>query len=176
MHSSILGLNDLFGIPAHPLLVHAAVVFIPVALLTLIAALWKTIRRPMLIASALLAIAGAFFVLLATNTGESLAERIKGGETPQIEKHAEAGDRAQAPAVLLAGISILALGADLLRDTDKKIAGKTMPKWAPTALLVGSIVIAVISTVTIVDAGHSGAKSVWDNRATDTGGNSNDDG
>ena len=161
------GINQIFGLPAHPLIVHAAVVFIPLGALTMLLAIWPKWRRPMLTATAALAVLGAVFVLLAASSGEGLEERV-GADRAKVEEHQEAGDKAQGPAVLFAGVAVLALAAEHLRGKDKKFKGKTMPTWAPSVLLAATVITGAVSAGLVVNAGHSGAKSVWD--GTQTGG------
>lgn len=163
MSSPILALNELFGLPAHPLLVHAAVVLIPVGTITMLLALWPRMRRAMLVTTAVLAVSGAVFILAAANTGGALEEAKEGAANRAlINEHAEAGEKAQAPAVIFASVAVLALGAELLKGRNKTLNGKSMPKWAPAALLTGTIITGGISAYTVIDAGHTGAKSVWD--------------
>lgn len=163
MSAPIVALGEIFGLPAHPLVVHAAVVLVPLALVAAIVAISPRVRRPMLGVAAVLAVAGAFFVLAATNSGESLEDGVESSSDRQlVHEHAEAGERAQAPSVLLAGAAVLAFAAELNRDKDRKWRGKSVPTWAPKALLAATVAVGVVATATVVDAGHSGAKSVWD--------------
>jgi hypothetical protein len=99
-------LDELFGLPAHPLLVHIPIVLIPLALLTALLALWPTVRRPALIATAALAVMGAGGVVLAVGAGEKLQDRVR--ETERVEEHAERGEQVELPAI---GFGVVALGA-----------------------------------------------------------------
>ena len=176
MSTSIFALDEILGLPAHPFLVHAAVALIPLAAVTMLLSLWKKLRRPMLWATVALSVTGAIFVLAAANTGESLEERVESiSDRAKVEAHAEAGERAQAPAVLFAGAAVLALGAELLRDRDSTFKGKKMPGWAPSVLLAATIVTGAVSAYTVYDAGHSGAKSVWDQTPAKTSEDDDDD-
>ena len=171
MSVATLALDEIFGLPAHPLLVHAAVVLIPLGAITMLVALWPKWRRSMLVATAILAVSGAIFILAAANTGGALEERAEGtSDRALINAHAEAGERAQAPAVLFAGVAVLALGAELLRGKDKKFKDKSMPTWAPAALLAATVVTGAVSAYTVIDAGHTGAKSVWNKVAGNSSG------
>ena len=60
----MFSLDNIGGVPAHPLLVHIPVVLIPVALLLAIAAFWPKIRKPMIVAAACAAAVGGIGVLL----------------------------------------------------------------------------------------------------------------
>jgi hypothetical protein len=81
-------LNDLFGIPAHPLVVHAAVVLLPIAAIgTVIVAAVPQARRhyaPVVFGVALLA---TIAVGLAQQSGESLEQRVT--ENALVEEHTE---------------------------------------------------------------------------------------
>ena len=177
MTSATLALDEIFGLPAHPLIVHAAVVFIPLGAITMLLAIWPKWRRPMLTATAALSVLGAIFILLAANSGGALEERAEANyDHSLVEEHSEAGDKAQAPAVLFAGVAVLALAADHLRGKDKKFKGKSMPTWAPTALLAATVITGGVSAGLVVNAGHTGAKSVWNKVANNTGGEKSESG
>jgi hypothetical protein len=84
-------LTDLFGIPAHPLVVHAAVVLLPLAAIgtVIVAAVPKARRHyaPVVFGIALLATAA---VGLAQQSGESLEHRVT--ENALVEQHTEQGE------------------------------------------------------------------------------------
>src|SRR5689334_10742605 len=85
-------LEELFGLPAHPIVVHAAVVLLPLAALgTLVCAAvprWRRAYAPIALVLALVAL-GA--VWLAQGSGEALEERVE--ETQLVEAHTEQGER-----------------------------------------------------------------------------------
>jgi hypothetical protein len=99
-------LNSLFGLPAHPLLVHVPVVLVPLAVLVTIVALWPRVRRVAALAAAVLALAGGIGVVLATGSGEQLEEQVQG--TDRVEEHAEQGEAAEAPALIFGGVAVAA--------------------------------------------------------------------
>ena len=70
-------LKTLFGLPAHPLVIHAVVVLLPLAALGLVvvAAIPRARRHyaPVVLAGALVAMLS---VLVATGSGEQLEERV----------------------------------------------------------------------------------------------------
>jgi hypothetical protein len=80
-----------FGIPTHPLTVHAAVVLVPLAVIAVVvAALWPAARRrygPVVLILATLALLS---VPVAKESGESLARRLP--DTPLIQQHAATAD------------------------------------------------------------------------------------
>jgi hypothetical protein len=99
-------IDRLFGLPAHPLLVHIPVVLIPTALLATLLALWPPLRRAAVITAAVLAAVGAVGAVLAVGAGEKLEERVR--EEALVEHHAEQGDKVEFPAI---AFGILAIGA-----------------------------------------------------------------
>lgn len=163
-------MSDIFGLPAHPLLVHIPVVLVPLAFVAALFALWRRFRSHFVVVTAISALIGGFGALLAAQAGESLDETItKKSET--LRNHMEMGDVAKAAAVLFAFFAVAQLAILLLRVWDtprvRTIAERvTLPKWAAPLALVLTIASGAFATYTIVDAGHSGAKSVWDGKVT----------
>ncbi|GAA3244206.1 hypothetical protein GCM10017691_49980 [Pseudonocardia petroleophila] len=138
------------GVPAHPLLVHAVVVLLPLAALGAVAVAvrpaWARPYGPLVAAGAL---AGAVTALLARVAGEQLEDAIEitPGFEPVIEQHERFGTFTVFAAWPFA---VLAVAAFLLARRDRgRIA------WALAAVAGGVAVVAVVL------AGHSGAAAVW---------------
>lgn len=80
-----------FGLPAHPLLVHATAVVVPLAALVVVAAAWwPALRRWAGLLPLGLSVVAFGLVPLTTHTGEQLRARLP-ASTP-IERHAEMAD------------------------------------------------------------------------------------
>lgn len=142
------------GVPVHPLVVHAVVIFVPVAatgLLVMVASPKFSRRFGIVVVLASIAGAGAAFV--AKEAGQALQERV--GE-PGFN-HAELGSAMPwfALALMAAVIGLWLL--DRRADPDEP--------WTRDRLRIGVSVIAVVvalaSLVWIVRVGDSGGKSVW---------------
>lgn len=105
-------INSLFGIPAHPLVVHAAVVLVPLAALgTAVIALWGRARRALGWVVVGLAAAAFGAVVVAQQSGEALADHVD--PTALTRAHVEMGE-----AVLPWAFGILATaGAVMVLDT-----------------------------------------------------------
>src|SRR4051794_17428461 len=89
---SAMGLDNVFGVPAHPLIVHAVVVLVPLAALGAIAVVvspWVRSHVAWLVAA--VAAGNVLLVPLATGSGEFLEERVR--ETALVEAHAEMGEQ-----------------------------------------------------------------------------------
>lgn len=148
------GLFDTFGgLPLHPLVVHFAVVLLPLSALGLIV----IVIRPAwaktfgwLVMAGLLVGAGAAFV--AKETGEALSSHVG---LPQ--EHANYGDKLPLVAVLL---FVVALAWFLLiRKTQRRTP-------ATIVLAIISVLLAVAATVLTVVVGHTGAEAAWAGRLT----------
>jgi hypothetical protein len=90
-------IDELFDLPAHPLLVHVPIVLVPLALLAALVALVPLARRPAALAAAALAVVGGVGAFLATGAGEKLEDRVR--ETELVEEHAESGEAVEVPAI-----------------------------------------------------------------------------
>lgn len=147
---------EIFGLPLHPLVVHAAVVFTPIAALIALAYLvsaWRDrLRWPMLVA--VVVAAGA--VVLAYFSGTSFREANEFFNDPslpvteKIDTHEERGT--QLLWAMLA-FTAIALAAGLLHLREGA------QRWLLDALLaIGAIVVLVLVVLT----GDAGARAVWD--------------
>jgi hypothetical protein len=108
-------IDEIFGLPAHPLLVHIPVVLIPTALVVLVIALWPAARRPALLGAAAMAAIGAIGTVLAVGAGDKLQDRVR--ETEQVEEHTEQGEQAELPAI---AFGILAVATAAVAETARR--------------------------------------------------------
>jgi nitrate reductase gamma subunit len=104
--------------------------------------------------------------LLAASTGEQFQEQVKKNGNALVRNHAELGDAAQAPGVIFAVVAVIALLVVMLRISTHPIAQKarariSLPDWLATLTLVLTLLGGIWATNAVVQAGHSGAKSVW---------------
>ncbi len=158
--------DKIFGLPAHPLLVHAAVVLVPLSALALISIGWRDAwRRMYLLPITLLAIAGAGSAFLAKESGEPLQESVRAAGK-RVGEHPEQGDTAFIFAGLFAAACLALYAYQTWGDRLRERLGWTqkfrLPVDETVAIYVISIPIAAIAIWTMVVAGHSGAKLVWD--------------
>ena len=157
------------GVPAHPLLVHAVVVLLPLAALgaVLVAVRPSWIRTYGLIV-ALLALAGAVSAWLAAFAGNQLAAAIVTPSfQPVIDQHASFGTLTTYIGSAFAVLAIVTWVLDR-RSTAVPVgshragAVATAPTSTATRVLAGVTALLGIATVAVtVLAGHSGASAVW---------------
>jgi len=140
----------LFGLPLHPLVVHAAVVLVPLACLGALAVVLSPRARERfgwLTVAFAAAAAGA--AITARLSGDALAQSFGAGMAPLIATHRQWGELTPWPAVALAII----LPAGLL------IRSRSKPAWVAAVALT---VLAAVAGLTLVAlTGHSGATAVW---------------
>jgi uncharacterized membrane protein len=155
------GLFDtVMGLPVHPLVVHVAVVLLPLSALGLIALVlvprWRGSFGWLVLAGLAIGTAGAF---VAKESGEALSRRVG---LPQ--EHAEWGDRLPllAAALFLVAVTWFWLDRRSHRETDSATSGSSR---IPTRILGAlAIILAVAATALTVVVGHSGATAVWEGR------------
>lgn len=169
-------ITNLFGLPAHPLLVHAVVVLVPLVAIGAIAAvLWPSLRTRI----GWLLAAGAVLNLVLTPftvaSGEALEEQVR--ENAALESHAGQGQ------LLLPWVAVLAAAIVLyvVLESRRAKSGAGLPR-TPRSWLLGRPVALVLAAIVVVTAGgsaylvvligHSGAQATWSQigtPASDTG-------
>jgi len=140
---------ELNGVPLHPLVIHVAVVFVPLAVLAALGHLvprWRhALRWPLVVTGVIAAVS----TQLAAMTGDQLKhDRHLGG--PLVEQHEMWAGRLQAGAWVLAASALLAAIPALRR-----------PGAAQKALLGVLAVVAVVDAYLVYQTGDAGARAVW---------------
>lgn len=143
---------EIDGLPLHPLVVHAAVIFGPIGALAALAYAvlprWRDRLRLPMVALALLATGS---VVAAYLTGRDfLASRPELGQDPLVDTH-EA--RAQLLLWLTLGFGLVALAAGWLH-------ARTGPGRVVSRVVLGLAAAAVL--VQVVLTGEAGARAVWE--------------
>ena len=156
------------GIPAHPLVVHAVVVLLPLAAVgTLLVVARPAWRRQLGIWVLLLALGGVAAVPVATQTGEQLEHAI--GRSELIAIHEERADTLLVPALIF----LLLLAATVLtgRRADAPVDGPGAAHAVTTntaTMLRVSLVTGVLAALAglvvtglVVWIGHAGSVAAW---------------
>jgi uncharacterized membrane protein len=152
-------MKELFGLPAHPLLVHSAVVLVPLAcLVTVVTALVPKWRSKLALPSVIAGFIGLVATLLAVNSGEAFEDELEEVIGDVAERHAELGETTRI-LVLVLFLSQLALYA-YGRWADRRRNGAP-PAAIGHVLAAVTLVFAVLSTVWMARTGHEGADIVW---------------
>jgi Sec-independent protein secretion pathway component TatC len=166
-----MDIETIFGLPAHPLLVHVPVVLIP---LCAAGAVWIVVWpswRPR-IGWIVVVLAGFTAVVskLAADSGEALEDALD-KESSLLEHHVELGDTF----VWFAAAFFVAVLALMLWDRAQRrnnASGETDGRaraTSPAAIVLSILVVvtAAAASFRVYQVGHSGAKSVWEQDSGD---------
>lgn len=172
--------STILGLPAHPLIVHAVVVLVPLAALLLGAsAVSARFRHWARYASPATALLGLVMVPLATSSGENLERNVE--QTAQLREHTQLGDTLL-PFMVVVTVLAFALAWFELRGGVGGRGGRGGAEGSqgvlarlgsPTVLRVVAVLGVVAALGTLVQVGrigHSGAQSVWSGTSTSGGG------
>lgn len=148
-------MDTILGLPAHPLIVHAVVVLVPLSALgVLLLALvprWRPTFGPLVLVVTALATA---MVPLATESGESLQRQVESSDL--LRKHTDLGDT-----MLVFALPLLAMAVALWwlgRQEKRHVA---VGRGVVLTITVLSVLASAAAGVQILRIGHSGAESVW---------------
>lgn len=154
--------REIMGLPGHALLVHAAVVLVPMLVLAAVAyALVPRFRAKVGWLAGLLAAAAVVAVYVAKESGEQLEEALVAKHyspeiLSQVEGHAEYADSLFWWTLGLAAATIL-----LLVVTSGHPRVRTLPPPLGWALAGIVVVFAVFAAAYVYLTGDSGATAVW---------------
>jgi hypothetical protein len=146
-------IHTAFGLPAHPLLLHVPVVFVPIlGLATVAIAANAGLFGRFLLPTAAFSVVTMAATILAAGSGEAFREDRK-REIPEsmqrtLDDHADAGDTLRLTMVFLT----LALVAALF--TGRR-----------TALRVVAALLALVAIFFVIRTGHLGSELVWSDNA-----------
>ena len=167
-------ISNLFGLPAHPLLVHVPVVLIPLAALGAIAIAVRPAWR-IRFGALVVAIAGVGLLglQLAMGAGEELEEHVK--ETEAVERHADLAGITRLSAIVFFVVVTAFVVYDHRRRSLAIRTGPGSPAAVrPSRLLVAlaalTVVTSILATGAVVQAGHTGAEAVWERTDQQSGG------
>ena len=152
---------ELSGVPLHPLVVHAAVVFVPLAALSAIAFVVPRWRGAVRWPAVVLAVVAALAVQAATLTGEDL-EESRGPRSALIHEHSEYADKLQ---VLMYVLAVVMVVAFVVMPVVSRAAGGR-GRAAKVAVLEKPLLVllpllALGALVLVYLTGDAGARSVW---------------
>jgi hypothetical protein len=156
-----LTLTTISGLPAHVLLVHALVVFVPLtAVLEILCVLWPAARRRLV--WLVLAFAAVTTVLtpITANAGGWLYDQER-RHRDILNTHAERGSW-----LIYFSVALLVVAVVLALLHWREVRA-VKPRFVVSVLVaVVAIIVGVASIVQVIRIGDSGAQSVWGNELT----------
>ncbi len=171
-------MDTIFGLPAHPLLVHAVVVLVPLTALGAIACvLLPRVRAQIGWYVAAGAVLDVLLVPLVTGSGEALQGKVDA--TAELEKHTDMAE-GLLPFVVALAVGVVALMV-LARLRARRESSGAVVEAPSRSVLAAPWVAAMVVAVTVLGGvgalvqtmriGHSGATATWDEGSgSDTGG------
>ena len=149
--------DTFFGLPAHPLIVHATVVIVPAAAVAVaLAGAWPRFRRSAGSGPLALAVVAVAPTPISTSSGETFERQIGGSSL--IDEHSQRADLLIWWVIPLALLSAAVYwlfsfrGGQTSHHSNKVLTG---------VLLVLPVLVALGTLVQVVLIGHSGAKAVY---------------
>lgn len=155
--------RELFGLPAHALIVHAAVVFIPLAALAAILyAVWPAVRKHIWWAVLGLGVLAPITGWAARLSGEEyeavwLDRGISGGIVDEINQHQELGNALSWAATLL-GVIMLVTVLYTIPGPVALAKGGASSSVVRLVSAVAMVVVAAVTLYYVVRTGDAGAR------------------
>ncbi len=178
-------LNEIHGLPAHVLLIHAVVVVVPVAALMLVAGtLWPAARRRFGLLTPAVALVAAVLVPLTTSAGHWLQNRLDPDrKNPLIVRHANLATGLLPWTLAIVVVAVLvwcldrryvlglrAPGSDSWNERQARggIAvqqrlgtRRVLPVWVAVLISVLAVAAAAGALFELIRIGDSGATAAW---------------
>lgn len=145
---------EIFGLPAHPFLIHFPIVAIPtVTILAFIAVARSSFRERYGLPIFALTVVSTVSAILAVWSGQALSETYT--NTDFLAQHRSTGEALR---LIMIGLSV-AIGGLLVADRRRDTDGGTDPLTLLTSVAV--LVLAILSTIWTIRTGHEGARLRW---------------
>jgi hypothetical protein len=153
--------DQINGMPVHALVIHAAVVFVPLlALAAIVYAVVPRWRARVGWAAVLLAIAAPLTAWVATESGEALRERLVGNglsgpPLAAVDDHMGYGELTWYFSLALGVVTLVMVFLTSRRSE------RPLPRAAELGLTVIMVALAAVSGYYVFRTGDSGAQAVW---------------
>ncbi|MEV6376326.1 DUF2231 domain-containing protein [Micromonospora musae] len=158
--------EEFMGIPAHPLVLHAAVVFVPLlALLSVGYAFVPVIRPHTRWVLGLLAVGAPASALLTKLSGDAFLARLRGANQvspeylPRLEAHQDLGNLTLYATIAAAVVALALVRLVAPAGSPAAAANRPALTWSLRAL---SLLTAAAALYYVIRTGDSGAKAVWE--------------
>lgn len=164
--------DEFFGVPTHPLAVHAPVVLVPLLTIAAVVLVARSSwRRKVSWLMPTIVFVMAALLWVATESGEAVV--ASSNVFGDITEHKKLGERTFQLSVVWFVIALVSTvidrassgpdgGDDLAMAGDQPIAAAPkVPAAAATGIAALAALVAVLTTVWLIRTGHAGAESRW---------------
>lgn len=149
-------MRTIFGLPAHPLLVHLAVVLVPVTAIAVVVAVIRPVwRRRYHLPLFVMSVVGLLSIFVARNTGEQMY--IWMNRDPPVAHHRNLANGALVFMLLFTA----ATGAMAFVERRAIASSGGSHRTATTVTSALAVVTAILVTIWVVRTGHEGARLTW---------------
>ncbi|MET8160088.1 DUF2231 domain-containing protein [Sphaerisporangium sp. NPDC005289] len=149
--------DQILGLPAHPLIIHTAVIFIPLlAVGAVVYGVVPRVRPSIGWAVVLLAIAAPAVTFAAKESGEAFLSTMFAGGSPSGPLAARIEEHESYANPLL--FSTLGLGVSSLLLV---YSSRRLGRMTTAVLVVVTVLLAAAAGFYVLRAGHTGATAVW---------------
>jgi hypothetical protein len=152
------------GLPLHPLVVHAAVVFVPLMLVFAVLLFIPKIRKAMTYAAGITGIVAFLFVALANQSGEALQQLVP--NTQAVVNHVRLAQGVPLIVFVAGGILTVLAILELPKPVALVRFRHTLDSlgWVmPLGRILG-LIMAMVAVYFVYNLGESGALAVWGGR------------
>jgi uncharacterized membrane protein len=156
-----MDIETLFGLPAHPLLVHVPVVLIPLCAIGAIGVFWKPWRERLGWATVILLGVSGIFTQLAIGSGQALEEATNEHD-PLVRAHTSIAENIR-PFLLLFFVFLVAFML-VVRKREQAGESASLRRPALAILFALTMIFAGVSVYWVQRIGHTGARSAWHNK------------
>ena len=169
-------IGRIFGLPAHPLFVHAVVVLVPLcAIGVVLCAFWPAARRRLAFTVLVLSVFSAAMVPIVQASGEWFEDQV--GRSALLERHTQLGDSFLPYAIALvigagavAALRFMEARSERNRDATgggfEDVPIRQSPRW----MVIGVVVVALLTSTAagyeIFEVGDSGSAAAWSEFST----------
>ncbi len=156
-----MDITTLFGLPAHPLLVHVPVVLIPLCFVGALGLWWKPWRDRLGWATAVVLVIAGIFTQLAIGSGQALRDELdRNGAL--VRAHVSIAENVR-PWLLLFFVFLVAF---LWVERRRRLEDRSVSMRTPVLAILFALTVGfgAVSTYWVVRIGHTGAKAEWQHK------------
>lgn len=158
--------DEFFGVPTHPLAVHAPVVLIPILAIVAVAVLFRPLWRDRAtVPIAVLSVIMVAMLFVAKESGEAVKET--GNVLGNVDRHQDLGNQTFLFSIVwmalaaAAAVSVVLRRRKATRSLSAAVDNAERSDPVTTVFNVLAAVALIVTTIWLIRTGHAGAESRW---------------